>query len=199
MNNKSIFISICIFCLFLCSCGSKNHYFLMTENSKNPGSIEVDNELEKSIEINNAVIFLDFDTRYQKNNQGVGFKIFSREKFEKLIIDDLTIKFSDHSERLYINKTYQNKMLRKTIHSSYDIDKVFFYAWESFMDSEVLIDFDKLFKTMETKCNSSFPISIVVNYKLDDVDFSQELHFIVFVAEKRKFAPAFIYKYFNGF
>ena len=90
-------------------------------------------------------------------------------------------------------------MIKKTIHSTYDIDKVFFYAWESFKDSEVLIDFDKLFKTMGTKCNSSFPLSIVVNYKLDDVDFSQELHFIVSVTEKRKFAPAFIYKYFNGF
>lgn len=171
----------------------------MTEKEKNPGSIEVDNEVEKSIEINNAVIFLDFDTRYQKNNQGVGFKIFSREKFEKLIIDDLTINFFDHSERLYINKTFQKDMVKKTFHSTYDSDKVFFYAYEHCLDSKVLIDFDKLFKTMETKCNSSFPISIVVNYKLDDVDFSQELHFIVSVTEKRKFAPPFIYKYFNGY
>ena len=113
MNNKSIFISICIFCLFLCSCGSKNHYFLMTENSKNPGSIEFTNELENYLEKNEAIIFLDFDTRYQKNNQGVGFKIFSRKKFEKLIIDDLTIKFSDHSKRLDINKTYQKDMVLK--------------------------------------------------------------------------------------
>lgn len=171
----------------------------MTEKRQNPSSIEIDNELLNFIEKNHAKIFFDFDTRYGKNKQGVGFKIFSKETFEKLIIDDITIKFFNYSEQQFINKAYQKNMLKKTIHAPYDTDKEFFYVYESFMDSKVLINFDKLFKNLEIKNNSSFPLLIVVNYKLDDKIFSQELSFIVSVTEKSKMAPSFIYKYFKGF
>ena len=67
------------------------------------------------------------------------------------------------------------------------------------MDSKVFIDFDKLFKNLEIESNSSFPLIIVVNYKLDDKFLSQELSFIVSATEKRKMAPSLIYKYFKGF
>lgn len=168
----------------------------MTETKKNPGSIELNQELINYVEQKGAKIYLDFDSRYDKNKQTIGFKIFSKSEFENLTINNFTLMFYDKTENISINKSFNKDIFKKVYYPNHN-DVSIYYGWESYNQSKVFLNFDKLFNKLNIDTN--FPLSIIINYNLDKSNYSEELFYIVNVSEKKKFAPAYIYKHFRGF
>lgn len=76
-------------------------------------------------------------------------------------------------------------------------DVSIYYGWESYNQSKVFLNFDKLFN--ELNIDTNFPLSIIINFNLDKSNYSEELFYIVNFSEKKKFASAYIYKHFRGF
>lgn len=197
MKKKLNILLILFFAVLNMSCKDKITYSVKDVEERNQhGGFIFNKENLNYLDNNGAKIYLLFDKRYGKTKQKIAFQIITKEKFESISIKSIKIKYAHSSNNFIINRDYRERLFMK---SFVENNENLYYGYVHYDDSDVVIDFKKLFKELNLEIGDEFPLSIDVNYKIDDKEYKQEAFFLVLVYEKSDFAPAFIYKYFKGF
>lgn len=197
MKKKLNILLILFFAVLNMSCKDKITYSVKDVEERNQhGGFIFNKENLNYLDNNGAKIYLLFDKRYGKTKQKIAFQIITKEKFESISIKSIKIKYAHSSNNFIINRDYRERLFMK---SFVENNENLYYGYVHYDDSDVVIDFKKLFKELNLEIGDEFPLSIDVNYKIDDKEYKQEAFFLVLVYEKSDFAPDFIYKYFKGF
>ncbi len=197
MKKKLNILLILFFSVLNMSCKDKITYSVKDVEERNQhGGFIFNKENLNYLDNNGAKIYLLFDKRYGKTKQKIAFQIITKEKFESISIKSIKIKYAHSSNNFIINRDYRERLFMK---SFVENNENLYYGYVHYDDSDVVIDFKKLFKELNLEIGDEFPLSIDVNYKIDDKEYKQEAFFLVLVYEKSDFAPSFMYKYFKGF
>lgn len=197
MKKKLNILLILFFAVLNMSCKDKITYSVKDVEERNQhGGFIFNKENLNYLDNNGAKIYLLFDKRYGKTKQKIAFQIITKEKFESISIKSIKIKYAHSSNNFIINRDYRERLFMK---SFVENNENLYYGYVHYDDSDVVIDFKKLFKELNLETGDEFPLSIEVDYQVDDKKYMQEIFFIVDVYERGDFAPAFMYKYFKGF
>lgn len=197
MKKKLNILLILLFVMLNISCKDKITYLVKDVEERNQhGGIIYNQENINYLRNNGVKMYILFDRLYDRTKQKIAFQIIANEKFERVSVESIKIKYSNVSSNFIINREYREKLFMKYF---VEDKENLYYGYVDYDDTEISIDFEKLFKDLDLKIGDEFPLSIEVDYQVDDKKYMQEIFFIVDVYERGDFAPAFMYKYFKGF
>lgn len=142
---------------------------------------------------------------YVKKNP-ISFFVFSVEDFFTLTVNDIILRYDNKEKRIKCGKSYPtntgNPNYEKYL--TLDLNEKTIEGYYKFIDPDAFFDkncfwinFYNLFKWRHWYIGAEFPITIIINYKLDDREYSQELNYTV-TCEK-DYPSNWFMAFFGGF
>ena len=205
IKQKKVFIIILIILLLtLLFCPKNKRIYIFNDINGKSTDFFTNTQL-KELESRNAILALSIGESMYSKKEIVNFHVFSINNFSIFRPKSFTIIYNGKSKVIDTDIQYNVNINnpnfeREATYELYDktikgFEKEIYGGFENF--DYCLIDFNDVFRRGNKNNNEKFYVTINVNYYLDDIEYNQELNYLVECLNiKFNFLTYFLSKFF---